>query len=438
MDPDIIIGEAVAIVICLLLSAFFSGSETALTSLSPSKANQLIDDGKPWLRLWLEHPIEVLTTILIGNNIVNVASSALATDLAARLLAGSAGENWAIPAAVGVMTFLLLTFGEITPKTISKRFPMKISSIAIRILKPLYYICIPATKIFVKVTQLVMRLFGGDPDKPSPFVTFEEIEYLIELGAREGQFEDGKEKLLMAAVDFPDTIVREIMIPRTDMTSLSRESTMEEVLEELVKCGHSRLPVFGESLDDICGVFYAKDLIQIVADKKSESFSLEKQIRPPYFIPETKKIEDLLTSFRDDRIHMAIVVDEFGGTAGLITLEDIIEEVFGEIQDEHDNEEAQLSEINGVVIADARTDIEDLEEFFETDFPEAADYETLAGFLLSEAGEIPAINDEIFWKQFKFKIIDADEKQIIQVEIEKGLTPEESEALEELSEAAED
>lgn len=436
MDPDIIIGEAIAIVICLLLSAFFSGSETALTSLSSSKANQLIDEGKPWLKLWLDNPIEVLTTILIGNNIVNVASSALATDLAARLLVGSSAENWAIPAAVGAMTFLLLTFGEITPKTISKRFPMKVSSIAIRILKPLYFICVPATAVFVKVTQLVMKLFGGDPSKPSPFVTFEEIEYLIELGAREGQFEEGKEKLLMSVVDFPDTIVREIMIPRTDMTALSSESNMDEVLEELVNCGHSRLPVYGESLDDICGVFYAKDVIRIMAEKKSSSFSLLEQTRPPYFIPETKKIEDLLTSFRNERIHMAIVVDEFGGTAGVITLEDIIEEIFGEIQDEHDQEEEQLSEVNGVVIADARTDIEDLGEFFGTSFPEAADYETLAGFLLNEAGEIPCVDDEIVWNELKFKIIDADEKQIIRVEIEKIEIEEESEVSEAETEAA--
>jgi len=429
LDPDIIIGEALAVAVCLLLSAFFSGSETALTSLSPSKANQLIDEGKPWLRLWLDHPIEVLTTILIGNNVVNVASSALATDLAARALAGTEAEHWAIPVAIGVMTFLLLTFGEITPKAISKRFHMQVSSVSIRILKPMYFVCIPLTKVFVKITQLVMRLFGGDPDEKSPFVTFEEIEYLIELGAREGQFEEGKEKLLMSVVDFPDTIVREIMIPRTDMTSLSLNATMDEVLEVLLECGHSRLPVFGESLDNILGLFYAKDVIQIVSEKRTEKFSLQEQIRDPYFIPETKKIEDLLKNFRTNRIHMAIVVDEFGGTAGLITLEDIIEEIFGEIQDEYDRDEKQLSEVGGIVSADARTDIEDLESFFDLTFPEESDYETLAGFLLSEAGEIPAVNDEIVWKDLTFTIVEADEKQIIRVEIERR--PADSEAIEE-------
>lgn len=414
--------EVLGIFLCLGLSAFFSGSETALTSMSSSKTRQLVEEeGRTWLKLWLDRPIPVLTTILIGNNIVNVAASALATDVAHRSLAGTNSEHWAIPAAIGVMTFLLLTFGEITPKAISKREYVAVSSFAIRILRPFYYLFSPFTKLFVRFTQMIMRMIGNDPDERSPYVTYEEIEYLIALGSREGTFSEDKERLLRSVVEFPETLVKEIMVPRTDMVSISVSIQLDELLELLAECGHSRLPVFEESIDNVGGMFYAKDLIQILANRQEkESFDISKYLRSSYFVPESKRIADLLTEFQGNRTHIAIVVDEFGGTAGIITLEDIIEEIFGDIQDEYDAEPDQIVIIDyDRLRADARVPIEDIEAYFDVHFPEEPDFESLGGFILTQVGNVPSSGDEFDWDTLHFKILEADEKKIISVEVQR-------------------
>lgn len=407
---------------CLFLSAFFSGSETALTSLSSSKARQLVEEGgRPWLTLWLERPIPVLTTILIGNNIVNVAASALATDVATRALQGTASEHWAIPTAVGIMTFLLLTMGEITPKALSKRWYIPVSSTAIRLLRPFYYLFYPATKLFVRMTQMILRAMGSDPNERAPYVTYEEIEYLIALGSREGTLSEDKERLLRSVVEFPETLVKEIMVPRTDMVAIHLTITLDDLLDLLAECGHSRLPVFDDSIDNVVGMFYAKDLIQILADREeADAFDIEDYVRGSYFVPESKRIADLLTEFQGNRTHIAIVVDEFGGTAGIITLEDIIEEIFGDIQDEYDTETEQVVELGpDRVQADARTPIEQIESYFGVEFPDDVDYESLGGFILSQTGSVPTPGDEVEWQNFLFVIREADEKKIISVEVER-------------------
>lgn len=407
-----------------MLSAYFSGSETALTSLSSSKTRQLVEeDGKPWLKLWLDRPIPVLTTILIGNNIVNVAASALATDLAHQALEGTAHKSLAIPAAIGMMTFLLLTFGEITPKAIAKRLHVQVASWSIRILRPMYYLFhyTYVTRMFVSFTRAIMRRIGNDPDDRSPYVTYEEIEYLIALGAREGTFSEDKERLLRSVVDFPETLVKEIMVPRTDMTATPLGLTLDQLLALLAECGHSRIPVFNDNIDDVVGIFYAKDLIPLLSDRNAaETFDIKKYLRPSFFVPQTKRIADLLTEFQGNRMHIAIVVDEFGGTAGIITLEDIIEEIFGDIQDEYDAEPDQIQEIaHDILRADARVPIEDIEKYFGVRFPDDVDYESLGGFILSEMGSVPAAGDEFQWQAMFFRIVEADEKKIITVEIER-------------------
>ena len=420
MDP--IYWEVLGIFACLGLSAFFSGSETALTSLSSTKARQLIEEeGHSALKLWLDRPIPVLTTILIGNNLVNITASALATDVAHKALAGTSNENWAIPAAIGVMTFLLLTFGEITPKALSKRMYLRVSAFSIRILRPIHILLWPFSRLFVRFTQLVMRALGNDPEERSAFVTYEEIEYLIGLGAKEGTFSEDKERLLRSVVEFPETLVKEIMVPRTDMVAVPSNITLDVVLETLAKCGHSRLPVFADGIDNPIGMFYAKDLIQMLAHRdETEPFEIEKHLRPTYFVPQQKRIADLLTEFQGNRIHIAIVVDEFGGTAGIITLEDIIEEIFGDIQDEYDAEPEQIEALaEDLILADARVPIDDIEEFFDVDFPDEPDYESLGGFILAQMGSVPSPGDEFDWDCLHFKIVDADERKIITVEVRR-------------------
>ncbi|MBA2662166.1 MAG: HlyC/CorC family transporter [Bradymonadaceae bacterium] len=416
---DVVIAEAIGILVCLAFSAFFSGSETALTSLSEAQAQRLIDEkGIKSLKLWIDKPISVLTSILIGNNIFNITASALATDLAGRVLGPTGAGEWAIPVAIGMMTFLLLTFGEITPKTVAKVKHQSLAGPIMVALRLPYLIFYPFTIFFVKLAKMLMGQFGNDFDHKGPFVTSEEIQYMIDLGSREGTFSEDRERLLRSVFEFPDTIVREIMVPRTDMEAISEDMEFEHILKILLACGHSRIPVYRGTIDNIVGLFYSKDIIGLMVT--GAEFDLSQHLRQPYFVPESKRIADLLAEFQGQRMHMAIVVDEFGGTAGLITIEDIIEEFFGDIQDEYDVEPAQLTEIDErTVRADARVPIYEVEEYFNVELPEHPDYESLGGFLLSQSGSVPSSGDQIQWNGLIFRVIDADAKRIITVEIEK-------------------
>ena len=419
---DTVIWESIGIVICLIGSAFFSSSETALTSHSGPQTQKMVEDGASRsLQLWLDHPIKVLTAILIGNNIFNITASALATDLANRLLQGTSAADWAIPVAVGVMTFLLLTFGEITPKAIAKRMYKQLAAPMMMVLRVPYALFYPFTLIFSQMTRRIMTWLGNDPSQRAPFVTAEEIEYMIDLGSREGTFSEDRERMLRSVFEFNDTMIREIMVPRTDAVFLSKDMALDEIVEVLIQCGHSRLPVYDETVDNITGIFYAKDLIKIVGHAKEvENFDIGAFLHKPFFVPESKRIADLFAEFQRQRIHMAIVVDEFGGTDGLITLEDIVEEFFGEIQDEYDIEPEQLIPISEDVLrADARVPIYEIEEYFGVDLPEEKDYETLGGFLMSQSGTVPESGEEILWKNLIFRVLDADEKKVISVEIAK-------------------
>lgn len=433
---DTVIWEAIGILVCLVASAFFSSSETALTSLSGHQAQKLVEEGESKsLQLWLDHPIKVLTAILIGNNIFNITASALATDLANRLLEGTAAADWAIPAAVGVMTFLLLTFGEITPKAIAQKLYKRMAGTMMTLLKVPYFLFYPFTLGFARMTRVIMTLLGTDPKIKIPFVTAEEIEYMIDLGSREGTFSEDRERMLRSVFEFTDTCVREIMVPRTDAVFMSADMGLDEIVKLLQQCGHSRLPVYETTVDNIIGIFYAKDLIRFVGHAKmTESFDVRACLHKPFFVPESKRIADLFTEFQRQRIHMAIVVDEFGGTHGLITLEDIIEEFFGEIQDEYDIEPEQLVPLSeNVLRADARAPIYDIEDYFGVDLPDDKDYETLGGFLMSESGAVPSIGDEIIWDDLIFRVVEADEKKVITVEITRaerlGSDPSEPEQL---------
>jgi putative hemolysin len=418
---DVVILEALGITLCLVLSAFFSGSETALTSLSGPQAQKLIEEkGYTSLKLWLSKPIEVITTILIGNNIVNTTASALATDITNRLLDDTPYAGWAIPAAVFVITLLLLTFGEITPKAIAKKASKQIAPLAISLLRIPYFLFTPFTAIFNIVTQWIMRKLGNDVHAHAPFVTAEEIEYMIDLGSREGSFPEGHERMLRTVFDLNDTLVREIMVPRTNIIALPMSASYEETLRVVASCGHSRIPVYKGSTDNIIGVFYVKDLIPRLPTISKEQFSLLQIIRKPVFVPESKRLADMLAEFQRQRIHMAILVDEFGGTAGLITLEDIVEEFFGEIRDEYDMETDLILRIDDDTLrADARASIYDIEEFFEKDFPDEIEYDTVGGFLMAQLGTVPLPGEEIPWENLVFRVLESDEKRVIRVEIER-------------------
>ena len=420
---NVILWESVGIVVCLLASAFFSSAETALTSLSDHQAQKLVDErGSTSLKLWIEHPIRVLTAILIGNNICNITASALATALATRTLQYTDAREWAIPLAVGVMTLLLLTFGEITPKALAKRMYKQVSAPMMAVLRVPYVLFYPFTLVFTKMTRWAMKLLGNDPNEKVPFVTSEEIEYMIDLGSREGSFTQDRERLLRSVFDFNDTLVREVMVPRTNTEFLQADLTLEEVVEHVQKCGHSRLPVYEDTVDNIIGIFYVKDLMALVGKPDlSGEFDLRRYVRRPFFVPESKQISDLLAEFQRQRIHIAMVVDEFGGIDGLITLEDIMEEFFGDIQDEYDSETDMLEPITPQrVRADARASIYEINEYFGVSIPVDEDYETIGGFVMAHLGTVPSVGQQVFWETLRITVLEADEKKVMRVEIEQS------------------
>ncbi|MFH1807702.1 MAG: hemolysin family protein [Pseudomonadota bacterium] len=407
---------------CVVLSAFFSASETALTALSEREARQLIESGKgryQSLKLWVEFPNRILTTILIGNNIVNILAAALATVIAQQLV-----SSQVVAVATGVMTLIILVFGEITPKTFAKHNYKRFAPVAIVPLRLMYFAVFPVTVALVKLSKVLVRLIGGEVRRSGPFITEEDITYLIGLGHREGVIEKDEEQLLHSVFEFADTSVREIMIPRTEMLAVEVSMDRDELHRLVAEAGHSRIPVYQDTPDNIVGVFYAKDLLKIPG-QADKPFKLSANMRKTYFVPEVMSIADLLKEFQRRKTHLAVVVDEYGGTAGIVTLEDILEEIVGEIQDEYDVDEAQFKVLpGGKMVADGRISVYDLGEKLGVEFPESDLYETLGGFLTVRAGRLPQTGTRVHWNGYDFVIKEADERRIRRVEIEKLYDPE--------------
>ena len=409
---DLPLLEIIGIVVCLFFSGFFSGSETALTSLSMVRLEGLLEKYPVYARAllrWKNNPNEILTTILIGNNLVNITASVLATDLASQYF-----SSQGIPIAIGGMTFLLLFTGEITPKTFSRTYAVQLAPLLMNLVVPFYILFFPVTWVLTQFIKVMFWMLGSRYRKGER-VTEEDIEYIVSLGRRQGTLDEDKEHLLSSIFEFSDTNTKEIMVPRTDMVSISVDSPYEKVVEISLETGFSRIPVFEESIDKIVGIFYAKNLITPPGVGEQDTF-LATRMRPAVFVPESKKISEVLRQFQRDRIHLAIVVDEFGGTGGMVTMEDIIEELLGEIQDEFDTEEERLIKNgDGSFLADARINIGDLEEGLSIEFPEERDYESLGGYLMEEAHEVPVVGWEHRFQGYAFQVTEADPQRVIRV-----------------------
>lgn len=419
LDPEpwsIPLFDIGALFVVLVISAFLSAAETALSSLSAGRAQQMIEEEKAtWLNLWVKQPAMVITSILVGKSVSTVLFVVLSLALAKELLTQPEMDNWGIYIVVSVATFVLLTFSEVLPKAVAKRYFTAVASVSIRLIRIPYFLFYPVTWLYAELTQMIFKKVGGG-HTPGPF-TFDEIEYMLDMN---GEEENDHTRLLRSVVEFPDTLVREVMVPRTDVVALSTEMKSPEIMRTLVECGHSRLPLYQGSLDNIVGVFYAKDLMRYHADHGTfEGFDPARFQREPYFVPESKRIAELVSEFQRQRMHIAVVVDEFGGTAGIITLEDIVEEIFGDIQDEYDVEPTQITELGDQkLMADARVPIYEIEEYYDLELPDHPDYETLAGFILAHSGSVPSTGAIFEVHGLRFEVVEADAKKIISITIE--------------------
>ena len=416
--------ESILLGLMFLGSFFFAGTETALTSLGEARARklreQLGDRGKP-LDLWIEHPSKVLATLLIGNNLANVGASAVATVVALDIFGSSA-----VAIVTGGMTLALLVFGEITPKTIAREQAERVALPALRILGPFYVLFYPVAFALEGLATGVSKLFGQAEDRP--VVSSEDVDWYIGLSAREGALEPMKQELLTSVVEFTDLKVKEIMIPRTHMVALDVSTDPRDALAVCGETGHSRFPVYGDDVDDILGILAVKDLMQVLMNRDKVPADLRPLLRQVDFVPELKPVTDLLVSMRSGRSHMAIVVDEFGGTSGLATLEDVVEEIVGEIQDEHDVEDAPVLHLpDGGLLVVAAINLRDLEDEIDVEFPDNGDYESLGGFMTAEAGHMPAVGEQVRFGGYEFTVRAADERRVLRVEVRRHAPDEDDE-----------
>jgi putative hemolysin len=373
-------------VLSLLLSAFFAGSETALVSLGRIDLARLRESGDPRatiIRNLKAHTPRLLATILIGQNLFLSAASALATALATNWL----GETYGLPAAILFSTIALFVFAEMTPKAIGAASPVAISRAVARPMAVVMKVLSPVATLCVQVTTRALRLIGIKQREPS--LTEEEMKSVINLGADEGLIHGEERRLLHKVLEFGDRTVRDIMLPRTKIIALPETASFADVGKALREHKLSRLPVYRETLDNVVGILHAKDLFAL-NDAEEAEFRLAQWVDPPYLVPESQRAEELLREMQRRRTHMAVVVDEFGGTAGLVTIEDAIEELLGPIEDEYDDEEGPGFKSVGErrFLLDGTLRLDDLEEQFGISLPRE-EAETIAGHLLMRFGRIP-------------------------------------------------
>ncbi|MGD8958300.1 MAG: hemolysin family protein [Desulfobacteraceae bacterium] len=373
------------LVVLLFFSGFFSSAETALFSISRVKARHL---GKMAGRTNLlimrmkEDPHRLLATILIGNNLVNIGASSLATALSLDYF-----QDRAVGIVTGVMTFLILVFGEIFPKSIATRNNILISKIVIL---PIFWLSILFFPL-IKFLDFIPKLTGKI--KRTPTVTEEELLTFVEVVEEEGEIKEEEKELIHNIFEFDDTNAYEIMTPRADMYVIDVDDELR--VDEIVQSGFSRIPVIRGDIDHVVGILNIKDLFMRHLSANAP-LDVRQLMQPPYFVPENKKLDSLLRQFKRRKSHLAIVVDEHGGVAGLITLEDVLEEIVGEISDETDKVEARIVRLkNKEWIVLGKTDVEEVNEKIPMEIPESREYDTFSGFVLNQIGKIPQEKEEI-------------------------------------------
>jgi putative hemolysin len=412
------------LVLLIMLSGFFSASETALTSFRSIHLEKL-EDGRnckkvELLKRWLKDPNEMLTGLLVGNNIVNILASSIATAVTINVMGGTSSSSIAI-ATIG-MTIIILIFGEITPKIIAKNQSVKIAGMVITLIYYFTSILKPIIKILMLISKFIGRLLGIEIRNEGLMITEEDIISFVNVGEAEGIIEEEEKEMIHSIVGFSETTAKEVMTPRTSMLAFEGNDTLDEVWDEIIENGFSRIPIYEETIDNIIGVFYVKDVLSII--KKGETnVPIKNFVRPGYFVPETKSITEILQDFRSMKVHIALVLDEYGGIVGLVTIEDLIEEITGEIRDEFDTEEEEFIhkidenkyEVDGMI------DIETLDKELNIRLPESEDYESLGGLIVTELGRVAVVNDEIIIEDVKLKVLEVEKMRVAKVLIELGV-----------------
>ena len=400
--------EIASLAILIGLSGFFSGLEVALVGIRKSKVVQLFNEGKKGskaLHKLKMNPSWMMSSVNLGNNLVNVGASALATTVAMRLFG-----NDGLGIAVGIMTFLILVFGEITPKTYCNANSTKVALRCAPILLVFSYVFYPVVKFFETITNGVVRITGSSQTPPP--ITEDEIKGVIDQGLEENALEKEEMELVHGALKFDDTVIRSVMTPRTKMFVLNSKMLLFEALPQINQRGHSRIPIFGDTSDDIVGFIHLSDVLKEL-EKDNKMVSLEQIARKAVFVSQEKMVSSMLKEMKGRKTHMAIVVDEHGGVEGLVTLEDLLEEIVGEIEDETDvTKQVTYERIDqDTIITNGDIEIDVINDLFKTNIPDGDDYASLNGLLHEKLQDIPQEGDKI----------EIDELRIIVEKVSKNI-----------------
>ena len=392
--------QLVVLVILLMGSAFFSASETALMSISKIDARHMVDQNIKNAKIvskLVEDPNKLLGAILVGNNIVNIGASSLATVVATGIL-GSAGAG----IATGVMTLLVLIFGEITPKSLSTQKSQEVACFVARPISLVVLIFTPVVKVLMFISNLMIRLFGGKIDTSKPFITTDELKTIVTVSHEEGVLEEEEKEMIYNVFGFGDSYTKDVMIPRTDMIAVDVNATYDEIIELYKQEQFSRMPVYQESHDNIIGVIYMKDLLLKQFDPKD--FVISDFLRDVYFVHEFKRIDELFKEMRSKKIGMAIVVDEYGGTSGIVTLEDLIEEIVGDIDDEYDMTEDSFVKIaDQEYLVDGSFRISDFNDELNLDIS-SNEFDSIGGFIIGLLDRFPDEGEVVVYDDITFKV----------------------------------
>jgi len=383
--------EIAALTVMIGLSGYFSGLEVALVSIRRSKIEQMVKDkvrGASSLHKLKSNPSRMMSSVNLGNNLASIAATALATDISLKFF----GDD-GLAIAIGIMTFLILIFGEITPKTYCNANASKVAIKNSRILLIFGYVFFPIVWIFEIITKGMIKLTGSS-DMP-PGLTEDEIKEVVEQGYKDKAIEKQESELVHGALNFDDIVIRTVMTPRTKMFKLNSKMMLFEALPEINKNGFSRIPVFADDIDQIVGIVHVRDVLKkLEADEKV--ISLEQIMREPVFVSQEKRVSDLLKEMQGRRTHMAIVLDEFGGVEGCVTLEDLLEEIVGEIEDETDTEKPSFQrDGQNAIVTDGDIEIDVINDIFQSNIPPGDDYSTLNGLLHEQLHDMPKEDDKI-------------------------------------------
>lgn len=432
MDTNLLL-QILLLTLLVGINAFFASSEIAIISLNDNKVRKMAEEGHKKAKLLdrlISEPSRFLATIQVGITLSGLLASAFAAESFADRLTGFI-LSFGLPVDAGliklvslvlitiVLAYFQLVLGELVPKRVAMQKPEDIAMFSISPLSTLARITSPFVRFLTFSTNSIIRLFGGNPEAQDGKITEEEIRMMVDVGQERGAIQGTEKEMINNIFEFDDTTLSEIMTHRTDIVALECDSTLDEAVELLQNEKYTRVPVYKDDIDNIVGILHVKDLLNYLAKRPTGGFQLSDVLRQPYFVPEYKKTDDLFKELQKNKNHMAIVIDEYGGTAGIVTMEDLLEEIVGNILDEHDEDVREIDKIDeNTYIIEGTTNLDMVQEILRTDLP-SDEYETIGGFIISQLGRIPGEDErpEIEFNGLLFKVEEVEEKRIARIKV---------------------